>query len=44
MSLLAAGGLDYMAFKGAFQPKLLHDSAILWIKLGSFSPGRDSIS
>jgi len=26
MSLLAAGGLDKMAFKGLSQPKLLYDS------------------
>jgi len=26
MSLLTAGGLGYMAFKGPFQPKLFYDS------------------
>lgn len=28
MPLLMAGGLDYMAFKGVFQPKPFHDSVI----------------
>jgi len=28
MSLLTAGGLDQMAFKGPFQPKLFYDSMI----------------
>jgi len=29
MALLAAGGLDSMAFKCPFQPKLVYDSMIL---------------
>ena len=29
MSLLMAGGLDYMAFRGPFQPKPFYDSVIL---------------
>jgi len=28
MSLLTVRGLDYMTFKGAFQPKLFYDSKV----------------
>jgi len=31
MSLLTAGGLDYMTFKCCFQPKAFYDSMILYI-------------
>lgn len=29
MSMLMAGGLDYMSFEGPFQPKLFYDSVFL---------------
>jgi len=40
MSLRTAGGLDYMIFKGPFQPKAFYDSVI---HMSSNGPNRDYV-